>query len=424
MLISFGVKNYACFRDYQELSMAAAARVPDDYAFDTGLRAARRLHRVAAIYGPNASGKSRLLEALRFAGNFVRLSADRGRTGNRIATVPFLFDAEAANGPSAFTFEFAVGGDTFEYEFAVDFERVWFETLHVRPAGGNRRRWFDRFLDPATDETAWQFGPSLKGPVEVWKEATRPDALFVSTAALLNSEVLRPFSDWFDNLWMFDVWQVLPHFAAQWTAKDPAARDKVVRFLRDADIAVEDLRFDKAPMPRNLDDSVMEGMRQVFGNECDRSIPAPKFGLPVKGTDELAYLRLEDQSNGTKRMFELAPWWLGAVASNRILVVDELDQSLHPHLVEFLLRYINCARAKTVQLIATLHEATRLSSDALHRDQVWFTKKDDEQRSTLFPLSDFKPRQKESLARGYLGGRYGALPNVRELVYAELAHNE
>lgn len=430
MLISFGVENYACFRDYQELSMRAAKRVEDKYAFDTGLKTVSRLHRVAAIYGPNGSGKSRFLDALLSAGNFVLKSADSSRAGSRSGAVPFRFDLGATMEPSAFTFEFAVGEDTFEYEFAVGLGRVWSETLHVRPAGANRRRWFDRALNPETAETSWQFGPSLKGPVEAWRDATRPDALLVSTAMLLNSETFRPLTDFFKGFEFAESWRRVPGFALGWAtgvAADPETGDMIAGFLRDADIAVEKLRSRDIPADEVLRDiSAIEGMAgfpeevlKDLGVGEDAKIKLPGFGLPLEGTDGLAYVGLMEQSDGTKRMLELAPWWLAAASDSMLLVVDELDRSLHPHLVGFLLRYINRVGANKTQLIATLHDPTQLSSDVLHRDQVWLTEKDRRQRSTLSPLSDFKTRQKESLIRGYLGGRYGALPNVRELAYHE-----
>lgn len=401
--------------------MKAAKRVPDEYAFDTGLKAVPRLHRVAAIYGPNGSGKSQFLDALSFAVNFVLESVMRSNLKKQIATVPFRFDAEAMREPSTFYFQFAVGGDIFWYSFAVDSEKVWFESLSMRPAGANRRRWFTRSLNPATGKTSWRFGPSLKGSVGVWKKTTRPDALFVSTAILLNSESLSPVNNWFSDFRIVGAWpeQALSRMAAEWLKENPTMNKKIVGFLRDADISLESLRVRKLTLTELAADISFDELLRYSEGPEDAKILVPEFGFAAKGMDGLVYLPLRDQSDGTKRMFSLTPWWLLMTANGKLLAVDELDQSLHPHLVEFLLRYINRTKSNKAQLIATLHDATQFSGDALHRDQIWLTEKNDEQVSALFPLAGFGPRKKESLIRGYLGGRYGALPNIRELAYYE-----
>ena len=98
---------------------------------------------------------------------------------------------------------------------------------------------------------------------------------------------------------------------------------------------------------------------------------------------------------------------------DRVAVVDELDQSLHPHLVRFLVGLINREAKAKAQLVATVHDVTLLQG-SLDRNQIWLTEKGLDQAAILVPLSDYKIRSKESLLRGYMGGRYGAIPNVTE----------
>ena len=148
-------------------------------------------------------------------------------------------------------------------------------------------------------------------------------------------------------------------------------------------------------------------------NADDRRIQIPEFGLPVAGSDDLAYLELGDQSDGTQRVFSFATPWLDVMEESRVVVVDELDRSLHPHLVRFLVGLINRASATRTQLVATVHDVTLLQ-DALDRNQVWLLEKGPDHAASLTALSDYHPRKNESLVRGYLGGRYGAIPNVAE----------
>jgi len=124
-----------------------------------------------------------------------------------------------------------------------------------------------------------------------------------------------------------------------------------------------------------------------------------------------------DESDGTKKLFAYAGPWLDVLAKGRILFCDELDTSLHPLMVRFLIGLIQNPEINkhNAQLIFTTHDTSVLDTDLFRRDQVWFVEKDREQASRLYPLSDFKPRKGEALEKGYLNGRYGALPFIGEL---------
>ena len=142
-----------------------------------------------------------------------------------------------------------------------------------------------------------------------------------------------------------------------------------------------------------------------------------RFRHPVRGTEEQQFLDLDQESDGTQRLFAFAGPWLDVLDNDLIVVIDELDRSLHPHLVGSLVRRINSeppsGREKRAQLVMALHDVTPLQDD-LDRGQVWFTEKDPDEVAKLIPLSAFRPRRNESLIRGYLGGRYGGAPVVTE----------
>jgi len=128
-------------------------------------------------------------------------------------------------------------------------------------------------------------------------------------------------------------------------------------------------------------------------------------------------IHFSDESDGTQRLFAFAGPWLDVLANGRILFVDELGTSLHPLMVRFLLGLIQNTdiNKHNAQLIFTTHDTSILDTDILRRDQVWFVEKDSDQASKLYPLSDFVPRKGEALEKGYLKGRYGALPFIGEL---------
>ena len=417
MLVSFAVENWTCFRDRQEFSMETVGRVPDEFAFDTAAARYPRLNRVAAIYGPNGSGKSRLIQALSFMRHTVIGSVTGARAGDPIGVKPFRFDPRSAARPCSFEIAFIQDGAVYEFGFSVDAERVRHESLFVRPPGGRIQRWLDRTFDPGSGGYHWAFGPSLRGLRETWRKATRPDALFVSTAVQLNSDALRPIFEWFQNLAIVGADGIEHGFTSAGLGNDPDLRSRIVGFLQQADVSVSDLRVREEeidlenvvpPLPRELLDSLPDAR--------DLKIRIPEFGLPIGGSGELAYLDLDEQSDGTQRVYSFALPWFDVIDHDRVVVVDELDRSLHPHLVRFLVGFINRMAGSGVrraQLVATVHDVTLLQ-DALDRNQVWLTEKGLDQAAWITPLSDYRPRKNESLLRGYLGGRYGAVPNVAE----------
>ena len=417
MLVSFNVENWTCFRDRQQFSMEATGRTPDELAFDTNVNRYPRLNRVSAIYGPNGSGKSRFVDALAFARRLVLESAQGAQAGDSIDTRPFLFDIETRTEPCRFDFVFIEGGVAYEYSFAVDSERIRGEWLCVRQPGGRRRRWLIREYHPHTKAYSWVFGGSFRGARSTWQEATRENALFVSTAVQLNSTSLRPIVNWFRNLAIVGPGGVSPDFTSISLQEEPEFQTRLVQFLKQADILVSEIRVQEQEIDPDeirpyLPAKILENIEDLEGAK----IRMPEFGLPVKGGDDLAYLELDEQSDGTQRVYSFAGPWLDVVDRSRVVVVDELDRSLHPHLVQFLIRFINRPRAASrnrAQLVATVHD-TLLLEDALDRTQVWFTEKGLDQAATLTPLSSYRPRKNESLRRGYLGGRYGAIPNVAE----------
>ena len=385
MLVAFSLTNRACFRDQQELSMEAVKGTADRFAFDTDVRQAPRLNRVAAVYGPNGSGKSRFVEGLRFARDFVLNSSKESQAGDGIPYEPFLFDEENRRSPSVFETAFIQDGTLYEYSFAVDAVRVHREWLLAWPPGGRMRRLLERFVDPDTGKEEYKFSSYVHGSKSVWRESTRPNALFVSTAVQLNSDAFRPVVDWFRRLRIVAANGSPPNFTATAVEKDQETKQQVLRLLRAADMAFDDVRMEK--------EEVQLVHRPGASGECHS-------------------LALEAESAGTQRFFALAGYVL---ERDRVVVIDELDRSLHPFLVAALVQRFNQqagADGCKSQLVATTHDVTLLGEE-LDRGQVWLTEKDRQtEAASLRPLSEYRPRKDEALMRGYLGGRYGGVPVV------------
>ena len=416
MLVEFRVKNFRSLRDEQVLSLVASPdkSLLDTHAQATGQKAVPNLLRSAVVYGANASGKSNLVKALQYMQSVIRESAglQPGQAFGRLQ--PFRLEAAFASQPTEFEVTFIHEGVRYQYGFAMTSERIVSEHLLVYKAF-KPQRWFSRHFDAASGKDVYEFGPGLKGAKNLWEGATRPNALFLSMAVQLNSEALRPVFDWFvSRLVVFNELSPLsPDFSVQMLKQD-AERKAIRDFLQAADMSITDIevqtrqtvvhsiRFDLATGKRE------EGPREQLMDEV-------KFHhVSEKGQ---ATFDLLDESSGTRNLLFLAGPILDILAKGPTLVVDELDTSLHTLLVQSLVRLFHRPEINTggAQLVFTTHDTSLLDAYGLfRRDQVWFVEKKPDQSSSLFSLLEFSPRKNEALERGYLQGRYGALPFLRE----------
>ncbi len=422
MLVSFALTNWTCFRDRQELSAEAVRGVDDSYAFDTGVRRYPKLNRVTAVYGANGSGKSFLVRGLGFMQHLVSTSATASQAGEAIPFLPFLFDVETRTQPSVFEVAFIAGGVAYEYGFATDRDRVHEEWLLAWPPPyGRRRLLLDRRYDPMTKTEEWKFGSSVKGAKDLWRSSTRENALLASVAAQLNSDVFRPVVEWFQALRIITPVTANPGYTATQMVSNVGFKDRLVTLLRDADIRIVDASASEREVSpdeavRNM--SVKDALPVLEKGEPIRTVGDIKLAHVVENDDQPFFLDLYFESDGTQKLFSLAGPWLEVLDNNRVLVVDELDNSLHPLLVAALVSRINASRHNgddnRAQLLATMHDVSLLR-DRLHRDQIWFTeKKRSNEASQIVPLSDYRRNPRESLAKDYLDGRFGGVPVIVE----------
>ena len=412
MLIEFRVKNFRSLRDEQVLSMVASSdkSLLDTHAADTGLKAVPHLLRSAAVYGANASGKSNLIKALQYMRGVVVESAalQPGQTFDRLQ--PFKLDATSVSQPTEFEVTFILSGVRYQYGFAMNSQRIVSEQLLVFKAF-KPQRWFERHFDAISGKDVYEFGPSLKGAKNLWEGATRANALFLTVAVQLNSEALRPVFEWFANrLVIFNEQSPLsPHFSVQ-MLKIEQQRKAICEFLRAADISISDIEVaTKQAMVHTLNFDLATGKREDAAGE--QAVDEVKFHH-ITGHGR-AVFDLMDESSGTRNLLFLTGPILDILNKGQTLVVDELDTSLHTLLVQAIVRLFHQSLVNTggAQLIFTTHDTSLLDAYGLfRRDQIWFVEKHPDQSSSLYPLLDFSPRKNEALERGYLQGRYGALP--------------
>ncbi len=416
MLLEFRVRNFRSIRDEQVLSLVAA---PADKALaqthlaPTGLKALPQAVRSAVLYGPNASGKSTLLFALNYLRAMVAESATVVQPGQTYNVQPFRLDPATAGQPTAFEISFLVDGIRHQYSFSMTADRIVSEQLMVWRTA-KPTQWFSRRLDDGGDRCAYEFSAYLTGPRKLWQDSTRPNALFLSTAAQLNSELLGPVARW--------LAQSLIHLPAgagvdiAYTTAllaSPEGRAAIRDFLGSADISIAEV----SAVARNGFRAQFEfqpgGLAQAQHEEGEVMFPIFEHRTE-RGS---ARFELHEESDGTQRLFSLAAPVLDVLRHGRVLVVDELDRSLHTMLVRRLVGMFHdpLLNPHGAQLVFSTHDTSLLDHTLFRRDQVWFAEKDESQATRIFPLSDFSPRKHEAWDRGYLMGRYGAVPMFRAL---------
>ena len=415
MLVEFRVKNFRSLRDEQVLSLVASTdkTLLDTHALSTGLRAAPHLLKSAVVYGANASGKSNLIKALQYMRGVVLESAAVIQPDQTYSVQPFRLDVGSASQPTEFEVTFILNGVRYQYGFAMTSQRIVSEQLLVYKAF-KPQRWFERRFDAESGKDVYEFGPSLKGAKSLWEGATRSNALFLSMAVQLNSDALRPVFDWFANrLVIFNEQSPLsPQFSVQ-MLKHEAKRKAICDFLRAADISIAEIDVaTKQALVHNFHFDLATGKREEEASE--QAIDEVRFHHVTEQGE--AVFDLMDESSGTRNLLFLTGPILDILNKGLTLVVDELDTSLHTLLVQALVRLFHQVEVNTggAQLIFTTHDTSLLDAYGLfRRDQIWFVEKGPDQSSSLYPLLDFSPRKNEAFERGYLQGRYGALPFLR-----------
>lgn len=422
MLIEFSVKNYRSFWGTQTLSMSAGSTkdLQDENTFAPPEEGLPRLIRSAVVYGANGSGKSNLIKAFDFMQEFVLSSSKESQEGEKIRRKPFLLHTDGPSQESEFEVVFVQDGTRYQYGFSVTETRVTHEWLLVYP--GNRvQRWFERSYNPEKEKEKWYFGAKFSGKKKTWQESTRSNALFLSTAVQLNSEQLQSVYRWFQRLVIIGHGERVERDFTTGNCEDEETCKDILGFLKGAGIDVDEItikerKLDRLKFPPDMPDGIKSLLQKDL---LGRSVKEVFFKHQLMNSDNSALFPLTEESDGTQKLFSYAAPWLDLLHNGRVLIVDELDNSFHPHLVRYLLRLIHNTEKNLAngQLIFSTHDTSILDSKILRRDQIWFMEKDSARATQLFPLTDFHPRKNEALEHGYLQGRFGALPYIGEVKF-------
>lgn len=427
MLVSFSLQNYRSFASRQTISMVAGAGAKrhEGFSFPSGNSFSPHLLRSACLFGPNGAGKSALVGAFDFYKDFIVSSAKDTQEGEKINISPFKLDEKWRGKPTELEATFIHSGALYQYGFAVDRNRVWGEWLFCKPNAHDRKihTLFQREYDLEEGEYVWSISKTkVRGEKEVWKNSTRDNALFLSTAIQLKAEAFKEPFNWIQNyLRVIETTERLsPRFTARLCVEE-RWKNTVLNLLRAVDIKIKDIEIDEHDIDMTdfeeiLSDTVREKIKNVLQGQKDFQIKSYHHN-----TDKnLVALDFNEESDGSKVVFSIAGIWLEVLINGHTLVIDELHNSLHPHALKFLINLFHDTdiNTKNAQLILTSHETSVMSKGFMHQDQVWLVENNEAEGSELIALSNYKVRDVSAFQKAYLDGRYGAVPSLREFVNA------
>jgi len=434
MLIQFTVANYRSFKEPVTFSMLAAPITSKDKELDinnifdsaTGIK----LLTSSAVYGANASGKSNLVKAMQFMRSFVLRSVKESQN-EKISTEAFRLHTETIQKPSYFEIVFIMDEHRYRYGFEVTSRQVVSEWLYYVPTL-REAKLFER------KNGEFQLSPKFKKEGRNLLGQTRDDALFLSVVAQFNGPTALGISSWFRNFTILLGLDDVP--AKQITLKmlkHQSMRANIVKLIHRFDLAIDDISTKKLPPFYSMEGDTdglpdeFRGLLNEFkkvGTELEKN-----YDLDFTSTGIMTSHKIFDgqgkengtelfdletnESDGTRMLVALAGPLLLALVSGHTLLIDELDSRLHPALTRAIIGWFNnkTSNKRNAQLIFTTHDTNLLSKEIFRRDQIWFVEKKSHGESGLFSLVEYKVRNDADFQKGYIEGKYGAVPFVGDI---------
>jgi len=421
MLLRFGVENHRSLRSYQQIMLTAA---PFKEHEDTLLLAGDGRTAVvpsAAVYGANAAGKSTVLHAMHFMRNAILFSHSKGNPSGGTAFAPFALDSDSQTRASVYDIDIEVDGIRHHYGFKLDGSTVLEEWLYATPlnrARRSRQTWFHR--DNSGDPI--YFGKELKGENKLIEKIVRSNSLFLSAAAQNAHPQLSKIYEFFEKNLIISTEEapLLGREVANFFKNNPSFEEKAVDFLRLADTGISDITYEtekpnesKKQLLNDFADLMQRHNILPSGGPNPFTETAVIANLMHKGDGGKEYkLDIDYESAGTKALLSVIGPILKCLNDGGVLLIDELSNTLHPLLSRKLVSLFsdsskNLAKA---QLVFTTHDTNLLCGGLFRRDQIWFAEKDRIGGTHLYPLTDIEVDKRDNLEKGYLQGRFGAIP--------------
>ena len=442
MLLRLGVANHSSIRDYQEVYLSASKRIKRNGLTIPVPTLKEEAVPIVALYGGNATGKSNLIDAIAHMRQLIVNSHKSFGATDKLPRNPFRLDDQSGKEPTRFDCTFTIGQDipdecdlhTTESVYEYGFEYVETEILHewlyrvVRKERQSTQLLFERKTENGSGLVT--FGNQLRGENKTIANLTRPNSLFLSAGAQNNHALLTEMYRYFaERLTVTSYPRALGEYLAPKNLSNFNHMDRLKLLVRQADIGIvdieidaedEEVKEDRAGFVRNLtgliskhSEPIEEKDQMEVESHIGELLNSQRLLLTHSGvggrTDAFDYAL---ESKGTKTLISMLVAALEALAEGSLLVVDEIDTSLHPNLARALVSlFVNKeSNAHGAQLIFSTHDVTLLNCGILHPDEIWITDKNGEGATQFTPMTDFKLRSRDDIEKAYRLGRFGGAP--------------
>ncbi|UFX83522.1 AAA family ATPase [Candidatus Absconditicoccus praedator] len=415
MLVDITIKNYLSFKEATTFSMLADGKTKDlpENVFQHGKH---KLLKTSVIYGPNASGKSNLLQAIKFARDLIVYSHKYDPNLSIPNFQPYKLCKDTIGKPSEFEINFYVENTLYNYYFAVNQNEIVSEKLKAYKS-----------QKPSTLFTRDRKGISIKNfDDNDSAKRVKENNLALSVFADENSEEAKKIHKFFTDIHIISAKLDNPDTQDVLLKEGENFKPFLLNLLKIADPTIKDYEYkinekevDFDSLPQNIKNQFVQAPKKVFQTELNDKIVRDLYDKNGNVVGEANFKRSEE-SEGTKRIYQWAGSLYNVMKHNKILFVDELEDSLHPMLVENMIRSLHQKTDTTFQLVFNTHNSYLLSlKDLFRKDQIWFTEKDKYGVSDLYSLLEFKTnqgiRKDTDIETNYLKGRFGAIPFIDEI---------
>lgn len=428
MILDFTISNYRSINEPQTISFEATndKHLEEHYVVKKGKY---RILKLAMILGANASGKSNILRAFRMLHTlFLRPCAKKNDT---IDYEKFALNLKAQQRDSEMTVNFICDNKKYCYDVIFNNQMVKYEKLQCHPFDKIRSHLvFERFTDKdnLTSKIKWGGLYSLSSTTIELSVNLLYNRTVFGAYQMSNVDIpwMKAIVEWLDEYMLPNVVtsnQDLFNYTSRMLNDDKKIISIVESMLRNADVGISkvDIREDTEEIPQELlsvilhDESVPEEVKKRIANDpVSHSLDVKLCHETSKG---FAYLNYSQESNGTKRYYELAGVLLKLVEEPHFVAIDELECRLHPDLYKhFVTSFL--LNSKESQLVFTTHLREFLGeTDGYRKDSVWFTEKNDDGETELYSLADFaeKNLMKMNALDLYKAGRFGGIPNLGDI---------
>lgn len=417
MLLQFSVNNYKSIKDTITFSMATSSK-DEGNSFNIGKY---ELLKSAIIYGANASGKSNFLKAMAFMGKIVLNKNKVIQSTDTLEHFPFKLNTDTQNSSSTFEIVCFINNIKYRYGFEIDDTTVYAEWLYADEKGKESKLFYrdveeDDYINPTKFKEGYKSFDKKELKINVPQ-----NQLFIWKCDQNDGKVSKSILGWFNKFNLIDGMEHDGYIGfAMDQMENEDFKNEIVNLVKTADIGIEDIIlerekvpsefFEEMSIPSDLKEKILEGggLQRVLLNTYHK-----QYDENDNEVGKIIFELDEEESKGTRKFFKMSAPILNTLREGKVLIIDELDASLHPMLTRHLIKLFHNEKinTKNAQLIFATHDTNMLTPTMFRRDQIWLTEKDKFGATDIYSLAQLKDVIKnENFEKQYIQGKYGAIP--------------